>query len=206
MDSKAFPLSLQEHMLAANPDFDLADCLQAEALTNSALWPYYSNLFSLSLPPLPEPTPPPLPEIGLVSLLLILTSDNLEQYNAVVQHLSSPTKVLPLLTHGLLLPRQKLLTPSTKAADRKATKKAASHANRKAKQEKARFGHYMVHNKVIRDHVNLLDPVHCDIAIENAPVQSTRFVAGDDGTGCQKVYRLEEVVGEKSRFKLRLKG
>ncbi|KAF8157509.1 hypothetical protein BJ912DRAFT_1070230 [Pholiota molesta] len=142
----------EEFLVAANADFDLADCLKAKVdLVNSAVCSGSSDLFSLSPLTSPEPTPPPSPQIA-------------------------PT---PLTAQKTALP------PSTKARDRGAAKKAASRAHRKKKREEVPFGHYQVRDKVVEKALASLEKM-------TAP-------------GTKKTYRLDQLVGEGSKFKFHLK-
>ncbi|KAF8162355.1 hypothetical protein BJ912DRAFT_1068889 [Pholiota molesta] len=96
----------EEFLVAANADFDLADCLKAKVdLVNSAVCSGSSDLFSLSPLTSPEPTPPPSPQIAPTYQPPVPTSDSLT---------------------GPSLPKKTALPPSTKARDRGAAKKAAS--------------------------------------------------------------------------------
>lgn len=187
-------------MIAANPDFDLASCVQARLLhEDAALQPASVDLFSLSPLTSPEPTPPPSPQITPVPSLPNPASDGLD-----AEHFSSSTRALPLPIDHPPPPMKDLLTPSSKIKNRKAAKKAASHAQRSKRRAAAEFRNYVVRVKVANRYVNLTDSIRCGMDTQAAPVQSTGFTARDDGTRPQKEHCLDEMVGETSRFKFRL--
>ncbi|KAF8971659.1 hypothetical protein BDZ97DRAFT_1752936 [Flammula alnicola] len=165
------------HVTAANPDFDfvssLRDSIDREHLAEDA------DLFSLSPLTSPEPTPPPSPQLAPITLPDI----NFEPLPPNAGSSSTQSKPTP--------------------KDRKARRKSSSRAARQKKRDGARestYGHYHVRKKVQERYINNAEAIECDVEMEKADVTSTAYTAKDDGARSRKIFQLDEVVGENSKY------
>jgi len=98
-------------------------------------------------------------------------------------------------------------TDATGAERQKAKKKAQSHANRKKSRQMAREGAYAnikVRPECTAKFVNSSTPISTESETKNASRVSTGYTGRDDGGCSSKLYTLDELIGEESKFGFQL--
>lgn len=204
--SRATP-TLQK-VQVANPLFDFAACLQ----------------IAIERDRLDYTSPPPSPPVSPASLPTFGELDNLGDLSPLTTPESSPeSSPVVLATDSLLEPLPpdlSLLTPtkeskpkhssdkklSAKPDRRKARQHAAQKAWRKRKRAEKREevgNHYVARVNAYRKHVQSAGSVKCAWDASKAAVSKTGFVAIREKKRARKQYRLDEVVGERSKHKFR---
>lgn len=208
------------YVIAANPAFDFSFSLQKAIDCD--------KLDYISPPPSPEVSPASLSASGELDDLSPLTTPDSSPDSSPAS-LPTTSALEPLPTDLSLLATSNLFSsppPTTHTAPLKKTelksngskkcatklerRKARQHAIQKAWRQKKRAeerdaidNHYVARPNAYRKHVLSAASIKSTWDASNAAVSKTAFVATRAKPRAKKQYRLDEMVGEKSKFKYR---
>ena len=93
------------------------------------------------------------------------------------------------------------------AERRKAKKKGQSHANRQKKRQTAReatYANIKVRPECVANFIDSSTPIYTDSEAKKASRINTGYTGRDDGGRSSKLYTLDELVGEGSKFGFKL--
>lgn len=193
-DSSAPPIT------PANPFFNFEDLLKASLLREQEVDPpedlsspdldYLFSLSPLTSPCTSAPPTPPSHTAPLPSLDVPTTSTTPTPSTS-----SAATPTTPTVS-----------TPIHQKSGRKARQQAESHRLRKRKRQEKRnekFGTYERRENVERRYIDPAVPVRTNIDMEKASVTQAGFVGRNNGSGRKRTYKLEELCGETSKYRLK---
>ena len=184
--------------IIADPQFDFNASLQVSIARENDL---RRALFSLSPLSSPASTPPSSP--GPTSHQPLQT--DVEEFRP--QSGPSHTKVTtPSDTASMNYPQTPSATGTSKRkAKLKRTSKTRRDRGRANKKASKSFAAYKTTSRLISRHVDSSHQITCDTAAsELKNIASTGFVGLDDGSRSKVVYKLEDLVGDQSRFRFQL--
>ncbi|KAJ3492983.1 hypothetical protein NLJ89_g11121 [Agrocybe chaxingu] len=210
-------------VMSANSEFDFTAAVMGGIEREQLLlgFGFSEDVFGLSLPSSPEPTPPPSLQPGSATPLEEPAS---ARASATIQ-LEELFSLSPLSSPDPPPPPSPCLHPTTPAKDSSTLQlpplpskkqlhlqriKALSRTNHAKSREKARTATYAAHkirSKIEERYVKPATAIQTDVAMNGRTfaerVASTAFVAIDDRKRSQKVYNLEDLVGDESKHKFR---
>jgi len=181
----------------ADSGYDFTTSLQVSIARENDL---QYTLFSLSPLSSPGSTPPSSP--GPASQQLLLT--NVEEFQP--QPPIPPEVTTPSATASMSYPP----TPSAAGTSNRQAKlkkgsKIRRNRDRAIKKASESFAAYQATSRLISRHIDGAQPISCKMtASELKNVASTGFVGLDNGSRSKTLYKLEDLVGDQSRFGFRL--
>ena len=153
----------------------------------------------------PECTPPPSPTLMLVFETEVKDFDaSTTKLRVEPAHTESSTVVGE---NSLAL--SSITRPSTPKDRRKAKKKLQGHANRSKRRQEARNASYANLRPRAQRALGILganEPLRTEIDSSQSSHVSTGFTGLDNGGRQKKLYSLEELVGEGSKFRFKLQA
>jgi len=153
----------------------------------------------------PECTPPPSPHLGPVFDTEV---EGLETSAADVGTESAHSKPGGVVGENSSIPSS-ITLPSNPRDRRKVKKKLQSHANRSKRRQEARDASYANLRPRAQRTLGILgasEPLRTDIDSSQSSHVSTGFTGLDNGDRQKKLYSLEELVGEGSKFGFKLQA